>query len=1171
MRATAKDIIRTIGNGKKRFLSIMVITALGVTMLTGLAVGCIDLRYSADALYDEQKLFDIQVSSTLGLDDDDIEALLELDEISAAEGEYSDNVYTDIDGATLEAELHTMGEQLNIPTVLEGRLPEAADEIAVNEAYLNDTGKSVGDTLTFEEVVEEDGEAVFLETEYTITAVVINPFDVNNAEGSVSFRSTASVDYIFFVTWDAADTDVYTAVYLAVEGAEELLTYDDDYAQLIKAAEEQIDTVIKEARQQARYETIYNEAMDEYTEAEEDALAELADAQQEIDDGWEELADGQEELDDGISQLTEEEADAKEQIADGYAQIANGIAQLDEAEEELEASKEELTDGEEQLAAAAAQLAETKEETLAQLADGIAQITDALAQVEDGIAQIEEQSALLEEQAAQVEEQSALLEEQLAALTAQIETLEERLEALYALTGESEETEQLESAIAQLESTYAQILESEDVQQLYAAVAEIEVGREEIAAQLASLQATQSELEAQLAELTAQQTAAEEQFATAEAEIAAQQAEIDAGWVQIAEGEAEIAENRATLEESYAELVEQEAEAEAEIAEAWEDIYSAEEELADGEQELIDGQEELDEAREEALAELADAKAEIDDIETAKWYIQSRSSLSGYSNVDSDATSIEGLAAFLPIIFFVVAILISLTTITRMVEEERGLIGTYKALGFKNSEIRRKYLIYAAAASIAGGILGDFCGIVVLPKILFIFFHMMYMIQDYYLCFSWSYALIGIVLFMAGVLIAVGAAVRTQLIQMPATLMRPLAPKEGSRIFLERIPFIWKKLSFLNKVTARNLFRYKKRLLMTVIGIMGCTGLLVCGFSIKDTVTDLMPKQYENISRYDILAVSLAEDNDSLVSYMDDEEYIEAYINIQVETVDLSNADGEEQQVQIFVIPDDGDIETFIKLADTDGNEISLAADGILLTHSAAVVLDLSEGDTAWIQDLSMNTAEVSVAAVTEHYLGNMIYISASYYEEVFGEEYEPNAVLVNLTENCTGDDAVAYAKELGAKDGVISMTSTQTLKDEFALAFQLINLVVYVILVLAAALAFVVLFALATTNISERERELATIKVLGFYDREVHLYVNKETLILSGIGIVLGLPVGFWVSSLLQYVLKIPGLYFAVSIHKISYLYCAVTAFVFALIVNQITNRLLNRIDPVEALKSIE
>lgn len=1141
--ALTKDIFRTIKNGKKRFCSIMLITALGVTMLTGLKASCVDLRYSADVLYDEQRLFDIQVSSTLGLDDNDIDALQGLEDVSAAEGEYSGNVYTDISGVHEEAEVRTLGEEINIPTIVEGRLPKEPDEIAVTQSYLLDTGKKVGDTLSFyEDELEDDEEAVFLNTEYVITAEVINPFDVNNKDGNVSFRAASSVDYTFFVPASAVDTDIYTAAYVSVKGVSEMLCYSDDYKDKVTEVQYEIDTTLKEVQQQMRYDTVYGDAMAEYTDARDDAQRELEDAQQEIDDGWIKLEDGKQKLTDGKSELQKEEKEAGDRIADGRVQIAEGYAKLEEGLQQLKQSEQELSQGEQQIAAARKELEEKKAETLGEIDDGLAQLKAAREQAQAGVDEIETQLEILNSGAG----------------LGQQGPLPEMQGTKHAAEDQTDETQSLPNGGEQ------EPLPGEDG-------TDPEVMLQELYAQLTVLKNTVSELDAQIEDLEEKRVQAEEQFAAAEAELEKQSAVLIAGRQQYEAGLSEWETNKITLDKSKVTLEEEAASAEVQIASAWEEIRRSEQEIKDSEQELLDGQQELDENRQKAMEELAEAKAEIDEIEMTKWYIQTRDSLSGYANVDSDATSIEGLATFLPLIFFVVAILISLTTITRMVEEERGLIGTYKALGFKNTEIRRKYLVYAAGASIAGGVIGDVCGFIILPKIIFSFFETMYMIPDYLLKFELFSGSIGIILFTAGVLIAVGFAVRSELTQMPAALMRPLVPKNGSRIFLEYIPALWKKMSFLNKVTARNLFRYKKRLIMTVVGIMGCTGLLVCGFAIKDTVTELMPLQYENVNRYDIMAVALADDNDKLLSYMDDSANIDSYINVQLDSVKIRNEEGSERSVQMIVVPDSSEISAFIKLADTSGSEIPLASDGIMITHSASDVLDLDAGDLAEVQDLSLNQTQITVSDVTEHYLGDMVYISESCYEEYFDQEYTPNTVLIRLTESCKADDPIAYSKELGKKDGLISTVSTDTLKAEFSKAFKLINLVVYVVLVLAAALAFVVLFTLSTTNISERCRELATIKVLGFYDREVHLYVNKETLILSVIGIILGLPLGRMIGRCLTWALKIPGIYFAVNIHKVSYLICAVIAFAFALIVNQITNRLLNSIDPVEALKSVE
>ena len=551
-----------------------------------------------------------------------------------------------------------------------------------------------------------------------------------------------------------------------------------------------------------------------------------------------------------------------------------------------------------------------------------------------------------------------------------------------------------------------------------------------------------------------------------------------------------------------------------------------------------------------------------------KWYVQDRTSLSGYSNVKSDTACIESLSTVFTVVFFVVAILISLTTVTRMVEEERGLIGTYKALGFTDGEIRRKYVVYACGASILGALIGDIGGFIILPEILFIFFKVMYLFPAYILKFEAVSGTVSGIFFIVGIVGAAFIACHSELKHVPAHLMRPKAPKEGSRVFLEYIKPLWKRMSFLNKVTARNLFRYKKRMFMTLFGIMGCTALLVFGLAIKDSVAELMPLQYETVYKYDLLSATSPEDNDKLIQYMKESAEITEYLNIQVETVKLKNEVEDTEKVQLMILPDGADISKYLTLKNAEEEPIILGNDGIYLTENAAGILELKVGDTAYIQKLDLTQEKVQVAELVKNYLGNNIYMSQAAYETIFGV-YEPNGILANLSESCS--DQIAFSDKLAQEDWILSSVSTEDLKGSFSQAFILINIVVYVVLVLAACLAFVVLFTLASINISERERELATIKVLGFYDKEVHSYVNKETLILTTLGILIGLPVGTALSSMLTDILNMPSIYFAVTIYNKSYLIAAGLALVFAFIVQFLTDRSLDVIDPVEALKSVE
>ena len=735
----------------------------------------------------------------------------------------------------------------------------------------------------------------------------------------------------------------------------------------------------------------------------------------------------------------------------------------------------------------------------------------------------------------------------------------------------------LDTQILQLDPNAAdydmqkQILEDRKTQLL-----QIPDGMSTLETQYESLQTTLFQLETQKAAIQTKKQEAIQQFTDAETELNIQQQQLSRAAAQLEQQEQKLTSARQELGAGLAELKLQEQNANTQFIKADQEIQKNTDKLNQSEQELADGSAKLEEQmrkleqeRSKAYAELADAQADIDAIRMTKWYVQDRSSISSFSTIQSDADSIETIGTVFPILFLSVAILISLTTITRLVEEERGQIGIYKALGFSDAHVYGKYLTYTLSACICGGLLGDIGGFILMPKFLFMVFDVMYKIPSYRFLFHAGYGVCGILLFVAGALIAAICACHSELRQCPAALMRPKAPKAGSRVFLEKIPFLWKRLSFLNKVTFRNLFRYKKRLIMTISGILGCTALLVVGMAIKNSVTDLMPKQYNHIYRYDMMAVVMAEDYDNFTKQIDTDSNISDYLGLQMDTVQAKNeSQTVEETVPLYVIPKDASIADYINLEGLDGKEKDLSDGQIFVTQNLSEVMGFTAGDSLQIQNSDLKECTFSVNGILHNYLGNAIYMRQSTYEALMGD-YTPNAILAHLSASC--DDPVSYADTLSRESDVVSCSSVQTMRDEFTKSFSLINCVVVLVTVLAAGLAFVVLFTLATTNISERERELATIKVLGFFDNEVHLYVNKETLILTVIGIILGLPVGRFFSGLLTMVLKMPSIYFAVSVHPTTYLFAGGMTFLFALAVDFITNRMLDRINMVNALKSVE
>ncbi|HIV17608.1 MAG TPA: FtsX-like permease family protein [Candidatus Alectryocaccobium stercorigallinarum] len=1271
--AFSKDILRTISKESKRFFAMIIITILGVTMFSGLIAACTDLRRSADIFFDKQGLHDFYIASTLGLTDDDVKALLDVDGIEKAEGIYTETVLALLDDQSISISMQTLSENgIDEPYLVSGHLPETADEIAVTQEFLNAGGLSVGDTFTIEESLETDEESgetedpTFANTEYTISGVVIDPTSVNNPDGNTSFRSNDTSDMTVFILPEAVDSDIYTAVLLTLDGTSEMFCYNDEYENRISDFKTLLEDEIKDQREEARYNDLVNEAESELADAEAEVNDELGDAYQELIDGEkelnDELGDAYQELIDGEKELNDSLAEAKAELEKGEAELANELAnakaELDSAAAQLNDAQKQIDDGWAQIAAGEAELARQEQAANEQFAAAWAEIEankqkldDGLAQYEAGLAELnydENYAQLLaaKETLAQAETDAyaqldydnnmAVLNEQLAAANSGISTISSQKEAVSALLGEywpAAEWDALVSAAqagsydaeaaalnAALEALPEEIKAAAGdklslLPQLAISLGTAHAGKAQIEAGIAQLEASKAAIEQQFvaawdeldsnavalqeaktlldasynklqnrykqledgaAELQANEESARAQIADRRTAIEekkqsliAAEAEVESGWAEYYDGleqyEQGKAEGEQQIADGWAEYEKAKAEAEAELADGWAEY---EEGKAEGEAELADGWAEYEDGKAEAEAELADARAQIEDIDMATWYIQDRSSLSSYNNISSDASSIETLGTVFPIIFFTVAILISLTTITRMVDEDRSFIGTYMALGFTTGETKKKYLYYSLTAGIIGSVIGTLCAFFALPAILFSIFSTMYLLPGYIFTFVPVFGILGPAIFIVGLLLVTEYAAGRKMRHKPATLMRPKAPKAGTRIFLERLGPIWSKMNFLGKVTARNIFRYKKRLLMTVLGIAGCTALLLLGFSVKDSVSDLMPGQYERVFSYDILAAATADDNDALLSYIEDDENVEEYINAEITSANLSFNGGESTSVTLMVVPDDSDFDSYIHLYDLDGNALALDNDCIYATRNASTVLDFEDGDTVSLQLPSLEQSDFPVTAIIENYLGNYVYMTQSTFEKYF-EEYEPNGVIINLSDKCT--DQKAYAEELKSRDGVLSCTSTQELTEDFSGAFELINMVVYVVIIMSAALAFVVLFTLQTTNISEREREIATIKVLGFYNPEVHSYINRETYILTAIGIIIGMPLGYAFAQTLSLLLKLPSIYLPSSLHPVSYVYAALLGIAFAVIVNLITNRSLDRLDPAVALKSVE
>ncbi|MCL1912456.1 MAG: FtsX-like permease family protein [Eubacteriaceae bacterium] len=1196
-RVYYKDIIRTIKNNSKRFVAIMAITALGLTAFFGISGTCSALYRSADRFFDEQILFDIKILSTLGLEEDDVAALQNLPGVREACGGYNEIVYTEVGGMRKKADMAMLNSKgVNMPYIVAGSMPSKAGEIVVTQKYLEESGKSIGDYVDIEEKldeaaqkeiekedlssnsassgidwdididIEEDKETpTFINTRYKISGVAIDPMDISNTSGLASVRSTATSNYTFFVHPADVDTDVYTSVYLLIDGLEELNCYSIEYEDSVRIIVALIEEKIMAQRQQARYNSIITKALEKITDAENTMNEKFEEVDQEFADGWADIRKAKQDVIDGEAELTKQEKDALQKLAEARAEIEDGKTKLLEGGQELANGYNEWLDGKKELDEGKAQFLEEKAKAM----EGFAEAEALFAQQQAMLSQNREQALLGVSVAAGAVEYIGLGNEWGTLVGAVSNYTSMLIVADVENPPNFEDPETQSQIFAALQDNINEF----SIAALNNPAFEPTILQDFISAAFAlgTIEGSQQALDMQLAAYQEQKADALNQLAEAEEEIIAGEEELVKGFIELKEGEKELEDGWAELLDGEKEFEAEEAKALKELADAWQKIADGKKEIADGILELEENLVKFKEKKEEAIQKVADAYAELDDIDMAQWYVQDRGSLESYTGLDVDLSSIGAIGKAFPVLFIVVAVLISLTTMTRMVEEERGQVGTYKALGFRDFEIGWKYVLYALLASALGCVFGLAFGFGALPTLLFAILRYIYVLPNMELYLDVPYAILGIAIFISSIATATCLACRNELRQMPAALMRPKAPKAGNRIFLERMPFIWNRLKFLNKVTARNLFRYKKRLFMTIIGIAGCTALVLAGFAIRDSVYDLMPKQYEHIYKYDLMVVAGADedDNEKLFGYLDNDSAIKGYLPAQVETVKAINASGALVSLQMVVVPGGANLELYINTPSLSGQLLSFETGGILVTQNAAQLLDLSCGESLALQTLYLDRANAVVNGIVENYLGNSIYISQQLYETLFKEEFGPNCAYCHFADPQTGHRA--YAKQLADEDFVMASVSAQAQKEDFTSNFVVLNYVIFLLLGLAAGLAFVVLFALSNTNISERTRELATIKVLGFFDREVHAYVNKETLLLTFIGILGGLPIGHALSGLLLWSLKMPSLTFALYVRQASYVIAAITTLAFALLVNLFTNRILNKINMVEALKSIE
>ena len=1104
------DAVREIRHTLSRFLSILVLAALAVAFLAGLRATAPDMKYTADRYYDRTGFMDGWVLSTLGLTQEDLDALSAADGVEDVEGAWS----VDATAVDCIVSVRSLPERLNLLEVKRGRLPEAPNECVTEGLLLVELGLEVGDTL--ELTLEEENEGDLTRASYTIVGVVNCPLYVGTDRGTSSLGS-GSVDAFLFVPGENFTYDYYTAAYFTGEGLRELDSYGDKYEDRAEALLDSLEPLGSE-RAEIRYETLIGDAQTELDEAQAELDDARAEADQELADGRRELDDARKELDQGWADYREGRDTLDRELADAARELADAARKLNDAQAELDDGRVQYQDG----------LARYRE-GLAQYEDGLARYQSGLAQHQAGLAEYERNKAALDGQQAQVNEGLAQYE----AALKQAEGTPAYEQVLAQL---AEQKAQLDMAQAQLDAGYAQLAPVKN---------QLDGARAELDGSKAVLDGSKAELDSAKAVLDE----TERQLAQAEREIAG-------GWRDYRSGQAELAQAQE--------------DGERELADALDKLEDGEAEYADGLKEYEDGKAEADGKIADAQQKLDDARDELDQVEECQWYILGRNTNVGFVSFAQDTERVSNLATIFPVIFFLVAALACLTTMTRMVEEQRTEIGALKAMGFSRLSISKKYIGYAFLASLLGGVIGLGVGATLIPAVVANAFGIMYAMPP--LEFREQNALC-VLSVLAAVACTTGAALwacLSTLMAAPANLMRPKAPKAGKRVFLERVRPVWRRLSFTWKVTMRNLFRYQRRFWMTVIGIGGCTALIVTGFGLHESIFAILNKQFDEISLYDATAGldgdAAPEELAAVTDYLDGSGMVEWW-HLTSQTAAEVSAGGMAYDVGLYAIDDFEGFTQFMNLRHRkDGGAVTPPGDGVILTEKLSELLGVEVGDTVTID--KDGRVEVRVDDIVEHYVQHNVYLSAACYERLFGEAPAQNLLLLEYGEGAESDQVSA---ELMAMDAVTSHSYIAAIRDSFTNSMEAIDYAVVIIILSAAALAFVVLYNLTNINITERVRELATLKVLGFFDKEITAYVYRENVFLTLFGIVLGLVMGRLLHAWLVLTVEVDLVMFGRTAPAYAYVLAAVLTAVFSVMVNVAAHFKLKKVDMVESLKTVE
>ena len=1147
--AMTKNLTQSIKKSLGRYLAIVAIIALGSSMFVGLLMTKSDMVATGQKYAADQNMFDLRLVSTFGWTEKQLAQIRKMDGVETAEALLYQDMVVQAGSEEQVYRFYAIPDQLNKINLRGGRMPQSPDECLADGFFLD--GDILGTTVTISENNTEDALESIRYRTFTVVGYCASPlyFDMNRGTTTIGNGTLAQFVYL---PAEAFDMEVIPEIHLTMPGDYPL--YSEEYDNAMEDLAEQLEPKLMPMVKQRR----------------KDVLAEAEEAYQE---GLEAYEEGVQELEQGKLEAQQQLAAGRQQLEEGQLLIDENAAKLEQGEAELEAARQQLVEGEQTLVESRETLDALKALTLKDLQASKENLQGQIAEGEASVLELEAQVVALDQQIAALNAQNngdiaklSAMDLRILELTAEIVSIDTQIGALEGM---------------KLTLDPFNLFENQDINNKIAA---LQAQRNQLANELTELQAQRESLAAalngpiaQLTELSAQKNLIQSQrdvakialdtakvslqtveatiggidsvFAPMEEEIAAGEAQLEAGRQQIADGERELAEGRAALEQARQDL-------KAGWVEYWNGAAKAEREIADGEQQLA-----------EAWEELQDAREQIDSIKEGSLFILDRNSNVGYNSLESASDIVQGVSRVLPAFFLLVASLVCITTMTRMIDEERTEIGTLKALGYSNAAIISKYLVYAGSGAVLGCGLGVLLGSAAFPVILWEAYKiMLYMTDSIVLRVNWTLCGIVVGAYTAVMLLVTWYCCRRTLKEVPAELIRPKSPDPGKKILLEYLP-LWKRISFLNKVTLRNMFRYRQRLAMMMVGIGGCTALLVTGFGLRDSIVNVVDFQFEKVTTYD-MAVYFSEgrteeQQETFLSEIGD--YVESAMFYHQSSVELEM---EKQVKEIYLVAGEPGIQEFINMHSGD-TPIAFPKKGeVVLSIGIASALDIQVGDAIQFRDADLRTLDLTVSGIYDNHVYNYAIVSPDTIQAQWGEDPQMQMAFVKVRE---GQSAHEISTEIAKKPGVMNVSISEDMALMVKNMMEALDLVIVVVVVCAGTLAFVVLYNLTNINITERIREIATIKVLGFRAGETGAYVFKENMALTVMGSIFGLGLGYAMLLFVMSQIKIDMVWFSTVVMPPSYFWALGLTMLSACIVDFIFYFKLDQINMAEALKSVE